>query len=100
MAKPNAKETWKASSVAVVYNKSSCSQLVHIFKKSSFDQGSLLFFEHTNNLRTVARLGVDKFISHLSLPRTCEVLMNLPTLYAWKREEEENFSLFWKRVTF
>jgi hypothetical protein len=40
------------------------------------------------DLRTVARLGVDKFISHVSLPHICEVLMNLPTLCAWKRKKK------------
>jgi len=42
------------------------------------------FFEHTNSLRTVPRLGVDKFTSQLKTPRACWLLVNLPTLFAWK----------------
>jgi len=34
-------------------------------KKILCGQGSLVFFEQMNNLQTVARLGVDKFTSHV-----------------------------------
>ena len=66
-------------------------------KKELEDQTSLIFFEQMNNLRTVTRLGVDKFISSIA---GSKIVMDAYELaYTLRRgiEEEDNFSSPFRR---
>jgi len=63
-------------------------------KKLSYGQGSLVFFEQTNNLQTVARLGVDKFTSHVRLTRGPWEACELANTLRLEEEEEENYLSF------
>ena len=63
-------------------------------KKLSCGQGSLVFFEQTNNLQTVARLGVDKFTSHVRLTQDPWEACELANTLRLEEEEEENHLSF------
>ncbi len=70
-------------------------------KKLLCGQGSLVFFEQTNNLRTVARLGVDKLTSHVRLTRGQWEACELANTLRLEEEEEENYLSFFRlEVTF
>lgn len=79
----------------------SCSQLVHMFKKESLSKVISRFFEQMNNLRTVTRLGVDKFISSSTVANSIAAAYELANTLCLEAEEEENyFPFFEKGVTF
>lgn len=97
MAKSHASKTRQASPMAVkfdmhqqggVNDKYVTGWAVHSLficsKKTLISSRFIEFFEHTNNLRTVGGLGVDKFTSHAHLLQANGVLVNLSTLYALK----------------
>lgn len=63
-------------------------------KNLSCSQGLLVFFEQTNNLQTVARLGVDKFTSYIRLIRGPLEACELANTLRLEEEEEENYLSF------
>ena len=77
-------------------HKKGCSQLVHVFKKPSIGQLLCSLFEQMNNLRTVARLGVDKFTSRGMLAQVCIAACELANTLRLE-EEEENYIPFFNR---
>jgi len=82
-----------------ILEKPGCSQLIHIVqKKHLFDESWIgLFLNKMNNLQTVPRLGVDKFISSsivVHSAATAYELINTLRLEA----EEENYSSFYFKI--
>lgn len=60
-------------------------------KKDSRSQDPCIFFEQTNNLRTVTRLGVDKFTSRSVVASTIATACELANTLRLKAEEEEYY---------
>lgn len=71
-------------------------------KKNSRSQDLCTFFEQMNNLRTVTRLGVDKFTSSSVVANTIVAACELANTLRLGTEEEEYYlpSLFGGGVTF
>lgn len=76
--------------------KRGCSQFVHVFKRPMISQTLCNPFEQMNKLRTVARLGVDKFTSRgfkaTVYVAACELANTLRL-----EEEEEYYVPFFNR---
>ena len=75
----------------------SCSQLVHVFKKHLQCQPLRNLFEQMNNLRTVARLGVDKFTSRGTLEQASVDACELANTLRLEEEEEYYVPSFFNR---
>jgi hypothetical protein len=75
--------------------KKGCSQLVHVFKRPMLGQFLYNPFEQMNNLRTVTRLGVDKFTSRGLQVKVCVGACELANTLRLK--EEEYYAPFFNR---
>jgi hypothetical protein len=98
MDKQEAKKAIQAPPLEIVRMRGTAVHKLFICSKRDCSKSEFIpsLFKHTNNLQTVTRLVVDKFTSQLICDQAFDLLVNLPTIYAWERKKNIIYPLFLK----